>query len=97
MKEDIDFPSILNIEDQYVSTSLKIGAFNSVENAKGRQYRLFSVINHKGMAATGGHYVCYTLDSSNNWILSDDEKIRKVHEDVVAGSQAYLLFYELML
>ena len=28
MKEDVDFPNVLTIEDQFVSTSLKIGAFN---------------------------------------------------------------------
>ena len=28
MKEDITFPEVLTIEDQFVSTKLKLGAFN---------------------------------------------------------------------
>lgn len=49
MKEDIYFPNVLNIEDQFVSQGLKVGAFNKIEEVKGRQYRLFSVVNHKGV------------------------------------------------
>lgn len=95
MKEDIYFPNVLNIDDQYVSQKLKLGAFTKV--GEGRQYRLFSVVNHKGLYATSGHYVCFTLDSHNDWILFDDEKYRKVSGEVVSESQAYLLFYELIL
>jgi len=36
------------------------------------------------------------LDASNNWIHYDDNKVKKVHEDFVHESQAYLLFYELI-
>lgn len=49
------------------------------------------------MYATSGHYVCFTLDSQNNWILFDDDKFRKVNGEAVSDSQAYLLFYELMV
>ena len=64
---------------------------------KGRQYRLFSVVNHKGTQLNRGHYICYSLDSQDQWIMCDDEKIRKVNDDVVSDSQAYILFYELVL
>lgn len=84
MKEDIYFPNVLNIEDQCVSQKLKLGAF--AQPGKGRQYRLFSVVNHKGIHATSGHYVCFTLDSQNNWILFDDEKFRKVNGEAVSDS-----------
>ena len=56
MKEDIYFPEVLNIEDTYVSNSFKARTGGSkgplTNNYSGREYRLFSVINHKGMHAT---------------------------------------------
>ncbi len=47
------------------------------EDYAGRQYRLFSVINHRGTEATKGHYVSWALDSNNEWILYDDNKVKK--------------------
>jgi len=53
------------------------------------------VIVHKGMEATKGHYVCYSLDNCNDWVLFDDNKVKKVPSiDTVLNSQAYMLFYE---
>ena len=46
-------------------------------NYDGREYRLFSVVNHKGMEATKGHYVCWALDSHNDWMIYDDAKVKK--------------------
>lgn len=96
MKEDIYFPKVLTIEDHVVSTSLKIGAFNKPDKSNGRKYRLYSVVNHRGNDLGRGHYVCYTLDSDNEWVYQDDEKFKIVNEDTVLESQAYLLFYELI-
>jgi len=47
------------------------------------------------MDVSKGHYVCYVLDSDNNWQLYDDDKVKKApSKDSVLASQAYLLFYE---
>jgi ubiquitin C-terminal hydrolase len=48
------------------------------------------------MEASKGHYVSWALDSSNQWILYDDNKVKKAPNgiDSVLNSQAYLLFYE---
>lgn len=101
MKEDIEFPEVLTIEDQYVSTQFQASTGGSKnpftsKDFNGRQYRLFSVINHRGMEASKGHYVSWALDSSNQWILYDDNKVKKAPNgiDSVLNSQAYLLFYE---
>lgn len=96
MKEDIYFPIVLTIDDHVMSPALKLGAFSKPSAKNGREYRLFSVINHKGNDVTRGHYVNYTLDAKNDWIFYDDNKHRKVTEDSVLDSQAYLLFYELI-
>ena len=57
------------------------------KNTKGREYRLFSVINHRGMEASKGHYVNWVLDSSNNWVLYDDNKVKKaMNKDSVLES-----------
>ena len=61
------------------------------------RYRLFSVVNHKGKEMSKGHYVCYTLDSDNEWIFFDDNKQRKASRQAVTESEAYLLFYELII
>lgn len=87
MKEDIYFPEVLKIEDYCLSTGLKLGAFNNKkEDESGRHYRLISVVNHKGNELFRGHYVTYVLDASNEWILYDDNKFKKVHKDIVFES-----------
>lgn len=66
MKEDIYFPEVLRIEDRYVSNQFKARTGGSkgilTSDYKGREYRLYSVINHRGMDATKGHYVSWSLD-----------------------------------
>jgi len=99
MKEDITFPEVLRIEDAYISPQLRArtGGSKGVLNSdySGREYRLFSVINHRGMEVTKGHYVAWVLDGSNEWVLYDDNKVKKAFsKDSVFDSQAYLLFYE---
>lgn len=81
MKEDIEFPEVLFIDDRYISSQLKArtggskGVLN--QNYAGREYRLFSVINHRGTDATKGHYVCWVLDSKNEWQFYDDAKVKR--------------------
>eukprot|EP00347_Sterkiella_histriomuscorum_P023370 403334902 len=97
--EFIEFPEVLRIEDNCLSTHLKLGTFNKEERDKnGRSYRLTSIGIHKGTQLSRGHYICYVLDASNNWIQYDDNKIKKmIDTDTVFDSQAYLLFYELII
>lgn len=78
MKEDIEFPEVLKISDSILAPSLRLGAFGDNSQGKRREYRLFSVVNHKGTEATKGHYVCYTLDSRNEWVFYDDHKMKSV-------------------
>jgi len=55
------------------------------------------VVEHIGQLATRGHYVCFTLDSHNDWIKFDDHRwSQKDEEDLLVESQAYVLFYELI-
>lgn len=82
MKEEIDFPEVLRIEDQFVSEKFKQSTGGSKgalsqKSYEGREYRLFSVINHKGVEATKGHYVCWVLDSNNDWVLYDDQRVKR--------------------
>ncbi len=47
------------------------------------------------MDPTKGHYVNWCLDSKNDWILFDDNRVKKAPSvDSVLTSQAYILFYE---
>ena len=99
LKEDIEFPEVLTIEEQYISSKLSASNTGAAKNIftgeRGTRYRLFSIIIHKGTEATKGHYVCYSLDNRNDWVLFDDAKVKKVPSiDTVLNSQAYMLFYE---
>ena len=83
-KEHVYFEDTLTIEDNHVSSQLQLGIFKkaSVAGSK-RKYRLFSVVEHIGQFANRGHYVCYTLDSHNDWIKFDDKRfINKPYEDI---------------
>lgn len=85
--ENIDFPEVLKIEDNCLSTHLKLGTITKLEtDESGRHYRLTSIIIHKGLEASRGHYICYVLDADNNWIQYDDNRMKKVHEDIVYES-----------
>ena len=57
------FEDILEIDEKLLS----------VQNQP-RKYRLFSVVEHRGQKATSGHYVNYTLDAQNDWVLFDDNR-----------------------
>ena len=99
MKEHVSFDEILTIPDHVVCPSMRLGIFN--EKSEGRtktQYRLFSVVEHIGKQSTQGHYISYTMDSDDQWIKFDDTKVKPVNLDtILSQSQAYILFYELML
>lgn len=66
MQEEVEFPFVLKIEENWLDASVASG--------KTPEYRLFSVIEHRGPYAFKGHYVSYTLDQDNQWILFNDAK-----------------------
>jgi len=55
------------------------------------------VVEHIGNTAARGHYICYTLDSMDNWVCFDDTRVKYLDLDTILdGTQAYILFYELI-
>jgi ubiquitin C-terminal hydrolase len=98
LKEHVDFDEVITIEDRHVSPQLQLGVFRRAgEKGTKRQYRLFSVVEHIGNQAHRGHYICYTLDSSNKWVKFDDKRVVSVELNYIKNNaQAYMLFYELM-
>lgn len=97
-KEHVKFSDILVIADKYVSPMLQMGIFRKTSQSdKNRRYRLFSVVEHVGQYAHKGHYVCYTLDSDNQWVLFDDKKVNQRDLSFIyQRAQPYMLFYELI-
>ena len=77
---------------------LKMGVFNKTSTSmQNRRYRLFSVVEHIGKHAHRGHYVCFSLDSNNQWMKFDDTKVSvKEYSYITNNAQAYMLFYELI-
>ena len=78
---------------------LQMGVFKKQSGSAehSRRYRLISVVEHLGNFAHKGHYICYSLDPSNNWIKFDDKKVIEVDYDhIIDNVQAYVLFYELI-
>ena len=60
-------------------------------------YRLVSVVVHKGPKLTSGHYVAYRRappGSSHAWECWDDKIISAATWNTVASQAAYLVFYE---
>lgn len=94
-KEHVYFDEVLKIEDNHVSPELQIGIFKKA--SAHRNYRLYSIVEHIGNTGRKGHYVCYTLDSNNDWIKFDDNKWRRNDiKDIQNEVQAYMLWYELI-
>jgi len=60
-------------------------------------YRLMSVVEHRG-GAHSGHYVCFRRDPSSScgtrWLWISDDTVRPCDWDTVRRCQAYMLFYE---
>jgi len=56
-------------------------------------YDLSGIICHHGTAG-GGHYTSYCCNPENgNWYHFDDSTVTQVDQSVVAGAEAYVLFY----
>lgn len=98
-KEFVQFSDILEIKDNHVSPLLQMGVFKKASGKakQNRRYRLFSVVEHVGNYAHKGHYVCYSLDSLNQWVKFDDTRVSEVqYQFIVNNVQAYMLYYELI-
>ena len=57
------------------------------------QYRLISIVVHRGERLESGHYVSY-FKQGNEWKEADDRNITTVTWPQVKEKQAFLLFYE---
>jgi ubiquitin C-terminal hydrolase len=56
------------------------------------------VVEHIGKFAHQGHYICYAMDSDDQWKKFDDRKVTEVDiYTVLQKAQAYMLFYELIV
>ena len=74
------------------------------------RYKLFGVLHHHGLSASGGHYTLDVLHPNRGqsvplregWLRFDDDKVWDVNPDDVLGDDgggetsrcAYLLFYQ---
>lgn len=65
----------------------------SKSECKNSEYKLFSVIVHKGNYASEGHYVCYCLDEKNKWWNLNDKNVYGIEESQLLEMQPYLLLY----
>lgn len=65
MKDFISFETVLKIQKEWLSGQTGTGD-------TGKEYRLFSVVEHVGEFAHRGHYINYALDSDDEWQKFDD-------------------------
>lgn len=81
LKENIEFPHILDISAYIVGKKKENGT-----------YKLKSVGNHQGNLGSG-HYFAYCLED-DEWYNYNDESISKINSDKIVSNSAYTLFYE---
>eukprot|EP01134_Creolimax_fragrantissima_P005476 CFRG5476T1 len=80
----VPYPLQLTISDDLVSAPTKIGSAQ-------RQYRLFSVVDHHGEEAEGGHYTCdVRKPGTQSWLRCDDSKIEPISPEEATGGVEYL-------
>jgi hypothetical protein len=63
--------------------------------AGGAAYDLYGVVEHHGTGAGHGHYTSAVCDDDGKWWYFNDELVLPSSEPLVAGCEAYLLFYRL--
>jgi len=57
-------------------------------------YKLVSVVVHEGRTVSSGHYIALTRQPNNEWVMYDDETVKKVPESYVRSHEsAYILIY----
>lgn len=60
------------------------------------EYKLVAVVNHFGESRNVGHYNAIILAPNGEYYEYDDRSVRKVSSSMVSGTDAYMLFYELI-
>ena len=75
----------------------KLNLYNYIDHEIGfdkeAEYKLFSVVNHKG-SVNFGHYFSYIQPiNSKNWFLFNDSQVKHVEEGLNSFPNAYALFY----
>lgn len=86
----VSFPLELDMAPFVVSRQRGDGAIDRVRETL---YRLSGVVVHSG-GMSGGHYVAYVRDITDDWFLISDTSVSHATEAQVLRCQAYLLFYE---
>ena len=66
MKDFVSFAPLITIGKEWLASNM---------DSMCKQYRLFSVVEHVGEFAHRGHYVCYAMDSNDEWKKFDDMKV----------------------
>lgn len=74
--------------DKYIKPGFEM----TVENDHSTEYELYAVSNHFG-GLGGGHYTAYAKNNGQ-WYEFNDSSVRGVSEGGIAGSGAYMLFYQ---
>lgn len=82
-----------NIE---ISPELNISKYFAESPIHELKYKLVAVVNHLGKTCNDGHYTTIVHTRSEEYYEFDDKAVRKVNANSIKGSEAYLLFYELI-
>jgi uncharacterized UBP type Zn finger protein len=62
------------------------------------KYKLISVINHIGNNSEYGHYTTFALSEyDDNWYCFDDKDVSLIFPEDIITSNAYFLFYIMLL
>jgi len=80
----------------YITHEISLSTYFLKPQAREWKYKLVAVINHFGETLHVGHYNTIVITSTDRFYEFDDRNVRTVSSNMVSGSQAYLLFYELI-
>lgn len=78
-----------------ISTNLNLSQYFSENQTREWKYKLVAVINHIGKNPNSGHYTTIT-NIDNQYYMFDDSNVESISENEVLGSNAYILFYQLI-
>lgn len=80
----------------HITKELGLSRYFSKPQTREWKYKLVAVINHFGESVHVGHYNTIVIQSTDLFYEFDDRNVREVTSNMISGSQAYLLFYELI-
>ncbi|NXO25482.1 UBP42 hydrolase, partial [Cisticola juncidis] len=72
---------------------LNLRPYMSEPAGKALLYTLYAVVVHTGPSCLGGHFLCYTKASNDQWYKMNDVSVESCDIRTVLEQQAYLLFY----